>query len=262
LIERLEQGAPAMDAFAEGVEAFMEKWNELGMAELARYVAYRKAVLLFLDKSLGRKDDGTYHREDAIHQAIFPLKQTSDDIPPERMNLWVIDDKLIYHRYLASDLPYKKMSEVVNVPSGDRPDIIIFHSASALVESDPPSTAVSIIEFKRPVREDYSENENPVTQLVNYARQLRDGKAVSAKGRPICGLEYSPFYGYLVCDLTTKLRSMAEAAGLCKTSDNMGYFGYNPNVQMYIQVFSFEKVIGDAKKRNAILFEKLNIPLS
>jgi hypothetical protein len=49
---------------------------------------------------------------------------------------------------------------------------------------------------------------------------------------------------------------------VCKTADDMGYFGYNPNVQMYIQVLSFEKVIGDAKKRNAILFEKLNIPIS
>jgi hypothetical protein len=261
ILANLDSSVPNMEEFGKTVEAFLEQWNELGMAELAQYVAYRKAVLLFLEKSLCRNEDGSYDRESAIHQAILPLKCTSDEIASERMNLWVIDDRLMYHRYLASDVPYKKMSSVVDVPSADRPDIIIFHSACAFVEAGPPATAVSIVEFKRPARNEYTEKENPIGQLIDYARQLRSGKAVSGKGRPISGLENAPFYGYLVCDLTPKLRDMAETASLYRMPDNMGYFGYNPNVQMYIQVISFEKLIGDAKKRNAILFEKLNIPL-
>ena len=37
-------------------------------------------------------------------------------------------------------------------------------------------------------------------------------------------------------------------------------FTTTPNVNMYIQVLSFDKMLQDAKKRNAILFEKLNLP--
>jgi hypothetical protein len=53
---------------------------------------------------------------------------------------------------------------------------------------------------------------------------------------------------------------MVQAASLTKTPEGLGYFGYNSNVNMYLQVMSFDKMLGDAKKRNAILFEKLNLP--
>jgi hypothetical protein len=259
LICAVREGQTDKEGFTQGLTTFLEDWNEAGMAELARYVAYRKAILLFLEASLCRKEDGTYRPESAIHEAVFPLKTTSDDVPPERTNLWVIDEKLIYHRFLASDLPFKKMNDVVDTASADRPDLIIFHSASALAEADAPFNAISIVEFKRPGRGEYDEKENPITQLYSYARTLRDGKAVSRMGRPINIPESTPFYGYLVCDFTPKLEAMVQAANLTRTPEGLGYFGYNTNVQMYVQVMSFEKMLQDAKKRNAILFEKLNI---
>ena len=259
LISAVREGKTDKEDFTEGVKKFLEDWNEAGMAELARYVAYRKAILLFLEASLARKIDGKYAPESAIHEALFPLKNTSDDVLPESMNLWVIDEKLIYHRYLASDLPFKKMDGLVDSASSDRPDLVVFHSVSALAESDAPFTAISIIEFKRPGRGEYGESENPITQLYSYARTLRDGKALSAKGRPIKIPDSTPFYGYLICDFTPRLEAMVQAANLTRTPEGLGYFGYNSNVNMYVQVLSFEKMLGDAKKRNAILFEKLNI---
>ena len=260
LIADLREGRTDKQGFEEVLKRFIQDWNEAGMAELARYVAYRKAILLFIEEGLARRDDGKYSRERAIHEAVFPLRTTSAEVLPEQANLWVIDEKLVYHRYLASDLPFTKMEEIIQTKSDDRPDLIIFHSASALAGSEPPFTSISIVEFKRPERNDYAETENPVTQLHNYAKTVRDGKAKTPKGRPITVPEGTPFYGYLLCDFTPKLKEMVEAAGMTKTSDGMGYFHYNPNVNMYIQVLSFDKMLQDAKKRNAILFEKLNLP--
>ena len=260
LIKDLHEGRTDKQGFEERLKQFIQDWNEAGMAELARYVAYRKAILLFLEEGLAQREDGKYSRERVIHEAVFPLRTTSSEVLPEQANLWVIDEKLVYHHYLASDLPFKKMKEVVETESDDRPDLIIFHSASALAESEAPFTSISIVEFKRPERNDYVEAENPVTQLHNYAKTVRDGKAKTAKGRPITVSEGTPFYGYLLCDFTPKLKEMVEAAGMTKTSDGMGYFHYNPNVNMYIQVLSFNKMLQDAKQRNAILFKKLNLP--
>jgi len=46
---------------------------------------------------------------------------------------------------------------------------------------------------------------------------------------------------------------------LTKTPDGLGYFGYNSQVGVYIEIISFAKLIADAKKRNAAFFEKLGL---
>jgi len=251
--------AKNLEDFDQRLEAFLDEWNDAGMAELARYVAHRKAILSFLEMSIGRQDDGKYQLEKALHNVIFPLKATSDDVPSERMNLWVLDERLVYHHYLASDLPLRKMTDAVVVGSTDRPDIIIFHGPSAFVESAPPFTTVTIIEFKRPVRDDYTDEDNPISQVYNYIETIREGTARDRKGRPITVPDRTPFFAYIVCDITPTLKRQAKTAGLRQTADAAGYFGYNENYGVYVDIVSFDKLLGDAKKRNAILFEKLGL---
>ena len=64
---------------------------------------------------------------------------------------------------------------------------------------------------------------------------------------------------YIVCDIKPTLRMQAKTAGLRQTADGAGYFGYNDNFGVYVDIVSFDKLIGDAKKRNAVLFEKLGL---
>ena len=47
-----------------------------------------------------------------------------------------------------------------------------------------------------------------------------------------------------------------------RTPDNLGYFGYNPSLSAYVEVISYTKLLRDAKKRNKILFDKLNLPMA
>ena len=39
--------------------------------------------------------------------------------------------------------------------------------------------------------------------------------------------------------------------------DSHGYCGYNDTLGVYVDIVSFDKLIDDAKRRNAVLFEKL-----
>lgn len=188
--------------FDKQLEQFLEEWNDAGMGELARYVAHRKAIISFLDASIVRQADGKYQLEKALHSVVFPLKATSDDVPAERMNLWVLDERLVYHHYLASDLPFRRMAETITIPSGDRPDLIIFHGPAAFVESAPPFTSVTLIEFKRPVRDDYTDDDNPITQIYRYIDTIRNGQALDRVGRPVTIPERTPFFAYIVCDIT------------------------------------------------------------
>ena len=224
----------------------------------AEYVTHRKTILAFLDKRLEVRDDGRYPLENSIHKLIFPLKKTSDDVRAEQMNLWIIDEKLAYHFYLASDTPLKRHAPLQS-DSKSRPDLLIFDRPIAFGESTPPFNAIVIIEFKRPVRNDYDDSDNPVAQIYKYVNEIKDDKVYDRHGRPLNVSPQTPFYSYIICDLTKNLRTQAMNAGLTLTPDSLGFFGYSSNYGTYIEIISFDKLVGDAKKRNAVLFEKLGL---
>jgi hypothetical protein len=260
LLSEKDATATEQETFRQRYERFLAEWNESGISKLARYVVHRRATLAFLDERLKLKADGKYALEDAIHEIIFPLKATSEDVRVENMNLWILDEKLAYHYYLASDKPLEQVN-VIEVDSKDRPDILIFNRPIAFAESGPPFSAIVIVEFKRPARDDYTEKEkkNPITQVYDYIDLLKEGKAVDKRGRPISIPAHLPIYAYIVCDLTSSLHKQARDYQLTKTPDSQGYFGYHRDHGAYIEVMSFDKLIADAQRRNKILFDKLGL---
>jgi hypothetical protein len=43
------------------------------------------------------------------------------------------------------------------------------------------------------------------------------------------------------------------------TPDNQGYYGFSKNNGVYFEVMDYNKMLSDAKKRNRIFFDKLNL---
>jgi hypothetical protein len=241
--------------------ALYDELNEVGKASLAKYIIHRKLMLAFLDRALSRQTTGGYGPEEAVHRIIFPLRKTSDDIAYDDHNLWILDEKLAYHRYLASDIRLDRM-EVLEADSERRPDLIVFFDTPiAIVEGESPyASGIVIFEFKRPLRDDYSPDNNPVDQVLGYVKDIKAGKIRDRGGRPLNVSDSTPFYCYIVCDLTPRMRDRVENSGLTLTPDAQGYFGYNPGRGAYIEVIGFDKLVQDAKKRNRVLFEKLGLP--
>ena len=172
------------------------------------------------------------------------------------MNLWIIDERLSFHGYLASDKPMNTI-EPVMTESRERGDLILFNRVLSF--SDSEFSSVVIIEFKRPMRKDYTEKENPIQQVYNYVRTLRGGQATSAKGRPLPRLDSTPFYAYIVCDLTPKLYEFMKDHAFVGAPDGEMYYRYNDSHKVYIEIMSFNKLLADSKKRNQAFFEKLNL---
>lgn len=247
--------------FGETYSKYSEKVTALGSAKLAQYIIYRKTILELLEHSLEIGDDDKYVLENAVHQVIFPLKKTSDDVPFDKQNLWIIDERLAYHRYLSSDKPFSEITPITS-DSKDRADILIFNSPFAFVDTNrPPFQSVVIIEFKRPMRKGYSfDNDNPIEQVYGYIERIMEGKITDNKGRPIQISQNTPFYCYLICDLTPKIVSIAKKSGFTKTPDEQGFFGFNQNFNAYIEIIGFNKLLNDSKQRNQILFDKLQLP--
>ena len=59
--------------------------------------------------------------EEIVHKIIYPMRATSDDVPYEQQNPWIIDERLSYHWFLASDMPLDTAAVLVN-ESAPRPD--------------------------------------------------------------------------------------------------------------------------------------------
>jgi hypothetical protein len=238
---------------------YIEQENDLGKAKLAQYIAHRKVILTLLSNNLEHGDDGKYSLEESVHGLIFPLRQTSDDIDYEKHNLWIIDEKLAYHKYLASDQPLNTLTPVM-IDSDDRPDIIIFNSPFAFVDNSMPFSSVVIIEFKRPMRHNYPVDSNPFEQVYGYIRKIHQGNVTDKHGRLISVSQNTPFYSYIICDLTNKMRQLAENQDFTEAPDKIGYFKYHSQLRSYIEIISYSKLLEDAKKRNQVLFDKLNLP--
>lgn len=151
------------------------------------------------------------------------------------------------------------MRSEFSLQSAERPDVIVFNHPFAFVEGESPYSSIVVIEFKRPMRDDYDDNENPISQVFGYIEKIQSGKVRDKDGRPIPSLLNMPFYAYIICDLTPKIQEFSKFYGLTSTPDQLGYFDFNKNFNAYIEIISFDKLIADAKNRNRVLFDKLQL---
>jgi hypothetical protein len=245
--------------YVHSYNKFIEQFNDFGKANLAQYIVHRKALLDLFTNNLKKDENGKYSLERDIHELIFPLRATSDDIDFEHQNLWIIDEKLAYHKYLASDKEFSQMSGEIAVQSAERPDVIVFNHPFAFVEGETPYSSIVVIEFKRPMRDDYDDRENPISQVYGYIKKIQSGEVRDKDGRPMPSLANMPFYSYIICDLTPKIKEFAEFNDFTLTPDQLGYFNFNKILNTYIEIISFDKLIADAKKRNRVLFDKLQL---
>jgi hypothetical protein len=252
-------------------QQYFDKANDLNQSDLARYVCHRRSILEFLKKLLKLRENGKYHVEESLHNALFPMGRTLDDAPESSHNLWVLDEKLVYHEYLASDKQLR--TTVSGTVSQVEPDILascLYDTPNSFgIPDESPLRAVVIVEFKRPMRTSYpdkkspeQDDENPFTQVFGYIDKINESRAVSTSGRPISVSPGTPFYCYIVADLTPQLQRRARAASLtpCPEGPALGFLGFNPSFNAYIEVISYDKMISDATKRNTAFFDKLNMP--
>lgn len=176
------------------------------------------------------------------------------------MNLWIIDDRLAYHTFLASDKLMKSLP-VLDTSVEKRMDIAVFDQAFSFSDNQDFLNSISIIEFKKPNRNDLKDDDkNPINQVLGYVKNIKEGKAKRPNGRPFVNVSNTAFYCYVIADLTDSMREDAVNAGLILTPDGDGYFGYNQTRGAYIEVISYDKLVRDAKQRNQILFDKLFNP--
>jgi|GEM_PF-143385 len=246
----------SLDNEKEKVIEIVNKISETGQNDLTHYLALRKYILDVFEKSLETDALGKYVSEGVLHDIIFPRKGDTNITPFDRHHLWIIDERLNFTSYVSSDLP-------LNEGSLDRPDLLVYNRRVLFRGSNNPSNPITVFEFKKPQRDDFvnpSSKEDPVQQIVRYVNKIKDGEYKTPKGLAIKVAENTPFYGYVVCSLTPKVKIWLEREkDFTPMPDRNGWFKWMGNINLYIEALDWEKVLDDAKMRNAIFFNKLGI---
>lgn len=249
------------DKYRRDLEDYVNNATDVNKSSLIEYVAHRKVIIELLSKAIKLQDNNTYPKENVIHNLVFPMQCTFDNVLPDENNLWLIDESLSFNSYLASDVPFKKMP-IIDSVSDQRPDILRWYDKPLLFakEKKSPFSSFTIIEFKRPMRDDYSTQNgtDPIEQILKYINELQRGNVKTSSGRKI-NLNDCPIYCYLIADLTDSLITICENRDLTKNADGNGYFGSVKNKNAFFYVMDYDGLLDSVEKRNKVFFEKLGI---
>lgn len=257
----------------ESTEDYQERLNEylrtaedIKKSDLASYVSHRRVILDLLEKAIQRTGSGKYAREDLIHKLIMPMRKDSNEIFMDICNLWLVDERLAFHNYLASDKTLNSIP-ITGDSSSKEPDICALSVCdNPILVSDKqslPLASITVIEIKRPMRNDAKagENKDPIEQALGYLNRIRKGSVSTAQGRLIPNSEDIPGYCYVICDLTESIVERCNFLDLTITSDHLGYFGFHKQYKAYIEVISYDRLVNSAKERNRAFFDKLGLPI-
>jgi len=238
------------------VADLVNKISKAEMSSLAHYVVLRKTILMLFKKSLEINSKGKYSLESTVHNIIFPTRSDSSSTLYRNHNLWIIDEKLNFTEFVSSDQP-------LNGGVSDRADLLIFNRRMVFRGENQLSNPITIFEFKKPQRDDFvnaSSKEDPVQQMIRYVNDIKDGKYKTPKGKTIYVGENTPFYGFVVCDLTKKVTDwLLREKDFKSMPDGQGWFNWFTNINLYIEVISWDKLLRDAEMRHKVFFHMLGV---
>lgn len=254
------------EVYQERMSEYLRTLTDINQSDLAAYVSRRRAILDALSRLIRSNEHGKYSREDSIHSLLIPMRRDSNEISTDASNLWIIDERLAFHDYLASDKTLRSMP-ITGSDSTKEPDILatrlVGSPGSPVLAAEGetlPLPSIVVVEIKRPMRNDASEDKDPIQQSLDYVKRVRGGGVMTASGRPIPASRDQPAFCYVLADLTSTMVSRCEYAGLRPTHDGMGYFGFNEPHKAYIEVMSFDRLVNSATERNRAFFDKLGLP--
>lgn len=265
VLARLKSGDVDAESFSTTVREAGKAIEDAEQRSLAEYIVRRKVVLDFIDVLLQKvRDDvrdNSYQREDVLHSFICPLRVNTLQDGKKRVeaatshDLWIVDERLTFAQYFSSDTEFSALSAATD--SKERPDVLIFDHVHGLRQTK-DSSKVLLIEFKRPGRTSYDDNENPQMQVQRYVKQLLSGALTDVRGRPIKLGSETVFHCFIVADIVGKLDEWTDTWS--RTADGRGrFFQPQHGFKGSIEIMGWDGLLTDARARNQAFFDKVGL---
>jgi hypothetical protein len=256
LTRAITSAASNPENYIENIKDIVSKIDQNNKEALAEYVIHRKNVIELVETARKYTAERKHPPEDVIHDLIF--RRFSDSVKTEYFehNLWLIDDALAFLPYVTSDRTAKGAGR----QKGDKvPDLVFFDDSLLLGDND--GTTVTIVEFKKPSRNDYAfgpAKTDPVTQILETLElAVRAGGVAKTDGTHMSFTGVVRRFGYLIADLTPTLIDVLKRHDFKNDQNPKIFFRYRDNEKILIQAIGYDTLVENAKKRNQAFFSVL-----
>lgn len=194
---------------------------------------------------------------------------TNEDIDYENHNLWILDERFISYKFIASD---KSISSFSQVKSRKEPDLTLIDNNSLFNnpisfgdKSSGEINSMVIFEFKRPgevahqknkkdYRWEFSELIEPYFEEFIYQPSKRN-----YKGNQVILSERTPKFGYVIVDIIPKDLVRYNRNKGWKETPFGTYFKIESELNLHLEVMTFRKLLELSKQRHNPFFNKLFI---
>jgi hypothetical protein len=130
-----------------------------------------------------------------------------------------------------------------------------------MVLGDNDGTTITIVEFKKPSRDDYSFGSiksDPVLQVIETLDQAVDhGGVVKTDGTHFAFTGVVRRFAFIIADHTKSLVKVFKKHDFKNDWNPKIFFKYRDNEEIFIQAFGYDTLVENAKKRNQAFFSVL-----
>jgi len=244
------------DSYREKIEGLASALDETKKEALAEYVLHRKSVIELVETARKFRPDGGRTPEDVIHELVFRRYTDNVEASYFEHNLWLIDDALAFLPYISSD----RTMHGGGRKTGDKvTDIAFFDDSMVLGDND--GTTITIVEFKRPSRDDYSfgnVKSDPVLQVIETLEKATErGSITKTDGTFFAFRGVVRRFAFIVADLTPSLVKVLKKHDFKNDWNPEIFVRYRDNEEIFIQAFGYDTLVANAKKRNQAFFSVL-----
>jgi hypothetical protein len=239
------------------IDELVENITDGAKSELVSYVVKRKLVIELLGKMLEYENKDKYFKEKELHKLFFPMNADDSTIDYDQHNLWLIDERLAYSYKFFSDKPLRQIFD--EEEKEERPDGLFLDAVSFTDSTNGNVNNVTVVEFKRPGRDDYSNRNSPIDQVYNYIELVKQKTVTGQNGEVLDIDENTRFTVYIIADLTESLKRIIKRHNMSVSSTGHTYFIYNDSLKVFIEIIPYSSILDNSEKRNKIFLKKLEL---
>jgi hypothetical protein len=253
-----EIAAAANDAqdYDKKLTDLVKKVDEGQKEALAEYVIHRKNIITLVESARRYDNDGKVGSEDRIHELVFRRFRDNTNTGYFEHNLWLIDDVLAFLPYISSDRAMHGSGR----KAGDKISDLIFFDDSMIL-GDEEGTTLTIVEFKKPNRDDYAYGNvktDPVLQVIETLEKATAAGGIKrTDGAHISFTGVIRRFAFIIADLTPSLVQVLKRNDFRNDWHPKIWVKYRDNERIFIQIIGYDTLIENAKKRNQAFFTVL-----
>ncbi|WP_346296751.1 ATP-binding protein [Rhodopseudomonas sp. P1] len=256
LTKQIVAAANNRDDYEKTIKDLVGRLDKEKKEALAEYVIHRKRILELVESARKYGVDEKRAPEDTIHDLVFRRFRDGANTGYFEHNLWLIDDALAFLPYVSSDRAMHGRGR----KSGDKVADLIFYDDS-LILGDADGSTITIVEFKRPSRNDYAFGDiksDPVLQVIETLEKATAAGGISrTDGSHVSFTSVVRRFAFIVADIMPTFVQVLRKHDFRNDWNPKIWVRYRDNEEILIQAFGYETLVDLAKKRNQAFFSVL-----